>query len=66
MGYEQIANLTEMKQLFWELAIRRVTMGRAFRAAIKAITTEETALKYFSRVTGPITEPSRSIWKILR
>ena len=48
MGYEQIANLTEMKQLFWELAMRRVTMGKAFRAAIKAITTEETALKYFS------------------
>ena len=48
MGYEQIANLTEMKQLFWELAMRRVTMGKAFRAAVKAITIEETALKYFS------------------
>ncbi len=48
MGYEQIANQTEMMQLFWELAMRSIVMDTNMRAAIKTITIEEQALRYFS------------------
>lgn len=53
MGFEKIGNQTEMKQVFWTLAMHRMTMDKALRAAIKSITTEEQALKYMSNSYRP-------------
>lgn len=48
LGFEQIANQTEMMQLFWVLAMKGKLMDITLRAAIKAITIEEQAMRYFS------------------
>jgi len=48
IGFGQIANQTEMMQLFWTLAMRGKLMDITLRAAINAITTEKQAMRYFS------------------
>lgn len=49
MGYDEISNTEEMKELFWDFAVRREPIGRLMKNAILAITLDEQAANYLSR-----------------
>lgn len=48
MGYDSIDDMSTMKELFWDLAIRHTEIGVHMKSAIESITTNELAKNYLN------------------
>lgn len=48
MGYDSIDDMSTIKELFWDMAIRHTTIGNHMKKAIESITTNDLALNYLN------------------